>query len=75
MKNQKVRLIARPLGISHAEHFSLVTEPVAAPGKGEILIHNQSRWRALSRCNTMRRRAATRSGAEVLRYGATRWLR
>ena len=38
--NRQVRLVARPRGIPQAEHFSLVTEPVAAPGKGEILIRN-----------------------------------
>ena len=39
--NRQVRLVARPRGIPQAEHFSLVTEPVATPGKGEILIRNR----------------------------------
>src|SRR6266702_132007 len=39
-ENRQVRLVARPNGIPQAEHFSLVTEPVAAPGKGEILVQN-----------------------------------
>src|SRR6516164_3733531 len=39
-ENRQVRLVTRPQGIPQAEHFSLVTEPVAAPGKGEILIQN-----------------------------------
>jgi NADPH-dependent curcumin reductase CurA len=33
--------VARPRGIPQAEHFSLVTEPVAAVGKGEIPIQNR----------------------------------
>src|SRR6266851_3066864 len=40
-ENRQVRLVARPRGIPQAEHFSLVTEPVAAAGKGEILIQNR----------------------------------
>jgi NADPH-dependent curcumin reductase CurA len=40
-ENRQVRLVARPQGIPQAEHFSLVTEPVAAPGKGEMLIQNR----------------------------------
>jgi NADPH-dependent curcumin reductase len=40
-ENRQVRLVARPRGIPQAEHFSLVTEPVAAVGKGEILIQNR----------------------------------
>ena len=40
-ENRQVRLVARPQGIPQAEHFSLVTEPMAAPGKGEILIENR----------------------------------
>jgi NADPH-dependent curcumin reductase CurA len=39
-ENRQVRLTARPRGIPQAEHFSLVTEPISAPGKGEILIQN-----------------------------------
>ena len=38
--NRQVRLVARPRGIPQAEHFALVTEPVATPGAGEILIRN-----------------------------------
>ena len=38
--NRQVRLVARPRGIPQAEHFALVTEPVATPGEGEILIRN-----------------------------------
>src|ERR1700720_999200 len=40
-ENRQVRLVARPRGIPQAAHFSLVTEPVAAVGKGEILIQNR----------------------------------
>ncbi len=40
-ENRQVRLVVRPRGIPQAEHFSLVTEPVAAPDKGEILIANR----------------------------------
>jgi len=40
-ENRQVRLVARPQGIPQAEHFSLVTEPVTAPGKGEMLIQNR----------------------------------
>jgi NADPH-dependent curcumin reductase CurA len=39
--NRQVRLISRPRGIPQAEHFSLVAEPVAAPGNGEILVRNR----------------------------------
>src|SRR5258708_7448186 len=35
--NRQVRLVARPRGIPQAEHFALVTGPVAAPGEGQIL--------------------------------------
>jgi len=38
--NRQVRLVARPRGIPQAGHFALVTEPVATPGAGEILIRN-----------------------------------
>ncbi|MGY3442556.1 MULTISPECIES: NADP-dependent oxidoreductase [unclassified Bradyrhizobium] len=40
-ENRQVRLAARPRGIPQAQHFSLVTEPVAAPDAGEILIANR----------------------------------
>ena len=40
-ENRQVRLVARPQGIPQAEHLSLVTEPVTAPGKGEMLIQNR----------------------------------
>src|SRR6201998_4328323 len=40
-ENRQVRLTARPRGIPQTEHFSLVREPVVAPGKGEILIQNR----------------------------------
>jgi NADPH-dependent curcumin reductase CurA len=40
-ESRQVRLVAGPRGIPQAEHFSLVTEPVAVPGKGEILIENR----------------------------------
>jgi len=40
-ENRQVRLVARPRAIPQAEHFSLVTEPVTAPVKGEILIQNR----------------------------------
>jgi NADPH-dependent curcumin reductase len=40
-ENRQVRLVARPQGIPQAEHFLLMTEPVAAPGRGEILIENR----------------------------------
>jgi hypothetical protein len=40
-ENRQVRLVARPRGIPQSEHFSLVTEPAAAIGKGEILIRNR----------------------------------
>lgn len=39
--NRQVRLVSRPRGIPQAEHFALVTEPMAPPGKGEILIRNR----------------------------------
>ncbi len=39
--NRQVRLVARPRGIPQAEHFALVTGPVAAPGEGQILIRNR----------------------------------
>ena len=38
--NRQVRLVSRPRGIPQAEHFALATEPMPAPGKGEILIRN-----------------------------------
>lgn len=41
LENRQVRLVARPQGIPQAEHFSLVTEPVARVGNGEILIQNR----------------------------------
>jgi NADPH-dependent curcumin reductase CurA len=40
-ENRQVRLTARPRGIPQPEHFALVTEPTAAPGKGELLIRNR----------------------------------
>src|SRR5215470_8503086 len=40
-ENRQVRLVVRPQGIPQTEHFSLVTEPVAAIGKSEILIQNR----------------------------------
>src|SRR5215475_3109595 len=40
-ENRQVRLVARPRGIPQPEHFSLVAEPVATPGKGEMLIENR----------------------------------
>ncbi|MCC8935777.1 NADP-dependent oxidoreductase [Bradyrhizobium sp. Arg68] len=40
-ENRQVRLTARPRGIPQPEHFSLFTGPVAAPGKGELLIQNR----------------------------------
>jgi NADPH-dependent curcumin reductase CurA len=40
-ENRQVRLVARPRGIPQPEHFSLATEPVAAPGDGEILLENR----------------------------------
>ena len=40
-ENRQVRLVARPRGIPQAEHFSLVTKPASAPGKGEILVRNR----------------------------------
>jgi NADPH-dependent curcumin reductase len=40
-KNRQIRLVARPRGIPQAEHFALVTEPVAAPGQGDMLIRNR----------------------------------
>lgn len=40
-ENRQVRLTSRPNGIPQAEHFSLVTAPVAAPGKGEMLVENR----------------------------------
>jgi NADPH-dependent curcumin reductase CurA len=40
-ENRQVHLVARPRGIPQAEHFSLVAEPAAAPGKGEMLIQNR----------------------------------
>jgi NADPH-dependent curcumin reductase CurA len=39
--SRQVRLVARPRGIPQAQHFSLVTEPVATPGEGEILVRNR----------------------------------
>jgi NADPH-dependent curcumin reductase len=39
--NHQVRLVSRPRGIPQAEHFSLVAEPVASPGSGEILVRNR----------------------------------
>jgi hypothetical protein len=38
--NRQVRLVARPRGIPQTGHFALLAEPVATPGKGEILIRN-----------------------------------
>ncbi|RXH04320.1 NADP-dependent oxidoreductase [Bradyrhizobium vignae] len=40
-ENRQVRLTTRPNGIPQAEHFTLTTEPVSAPGKGEILVENR----------------------------------
>lgn len=40
-ENRQVRLVTRPRGIPQSEHFSLVTEPAAIPGNGEILIANR----------------------------------
>src|SRR5437763_17213225 len=40
-ENRQVRLVTRPRGIPQSEHFSLVSEPAAIPGKGEILIANR----------------------------------
>jgi NADPH-dependent curcumin reductase CurA len=40
-ENRQVQLVARPRGIPQPEHFSLVTEPVAAPTEGEILVENR----------------------------------
>jgi NADPH-dependent curcumin reductase CurA len=40
-ENRQVRLTARPRGIPQPDHFSLVTEPVSAPGQGEMLIQNR----------------------------------
>ena len=40
-ENRQVRLVARPQGIPQAGHFAVVTQPVAAPGKGEMLIQNR----------------------------------
>ncbi|KYG18973.1 alcohol dehydrogenase [Bradyrhizobium sp. AT1] len=40
-ENRQVRLTSRPNGIPQAEHFSLVTAPVAAPGEGEMLVENR----------------------------------
>src|SRR6201987_132523 len=40
-ENRQIRLVARPRGVTQAEHFSLVTAPVAAPGKGEMLVENR----------------------------------
>ncbi|MFB9269753.1 NADP-dependent oxidoreductase [Bradyrhizobium erythrophlei] len=40
-ENRQVRLVARPRGVPQPEHFALVTEPVAAHGRGEILIANR----------------------------------
>src|SRR6201997_4827723 len=40
-ENRQVRLVTRPRGIPQGEHFSLVTEPAATPGKGEMLIANR----------------------------------
>jgi NADPH-dependent curcumin reductase len=40
-ENRQVRLVTRPRGIPQAEHFSLVSEPVAAHGNGQILIENR----------------------------------
>ena len=39
--NHQVRLVSRPQGIPQAEHFALATEPMPAPGKGEILIRSR----------------------------------
>lgn len=39
--NRQVRLVIRPRGIPQGEHFSVVTEPTATLGKGEILIANR----------------------------------
>lgn len=39
--NRQVRLVSRPQGIPQPEHFSVMTEPVAAPGEGEILVENR----------------------------------
>jgi NADPH-dependent curcumin reductase CurA len=40
-ENRQVRLVARPRGIPQPEHFSLVTEPMAPLGEGDILIENR----------------------------------
>src|ERR1700682_5401161 len=40
-ENRQVRLVGRTPVVPQAEPFSLVTEPVAAVGKGEILIQNR----------------------------------
>ncbi len=39
-QNRQVRLKARPTGIPQAEHFEIVTVPVAAPGEGQVLVRN-----------------------------------
>ena len=38
--NRQARLVARPRGVPQAEHFALVTEALAAPSEGEMLIRN-----------------------------------
>ena len=40
-ENRQVRLVARPQGIPQAEHFALLTEPVAGPCEGGMLIQNR----------------------------------
>ncbi len=40
LHNRQVRLKSRPVGIPQAEHFEIVTVPVAEPADGQILVRN-----------------------------------
>ena len=39
--NRQVRLKARPAGIPQAEHFEVVTAPLAEPAAGQFLLRNR----------------------------------
>jgi NADPH-dependent curcumin reductase len=40
-QNTQIRLASRPVGRPTAANFSIVTEPVAAPGDGQVLVRTQ----------------------------------
>ncbi len=40
-QNTQIRLASRPVGRPTAENFSIVAEPVAEPGDGQVLIRTR----------------------------------